>query len=81
MRYEMGYASAISVVLFLVMLGSQRAVQRMLQKIGNSEGSQWQSESGRNVYLVLTGGDVLIFSFGLGAAFGYAHGLYNQPGF
>ena len=34
-RYEMGYASAISVVLFLVMLGSQRAVQRMLQKIGN----------------------------------------------
>lgn len=34
-RYEMGYASAISVVLFLVMVGSQRLVQRMLQRIGN----------------------------------------------
>ncbi len=34
-RYEMGYASAISVVLFLVMVGSQRLVQRMLQKVGS----------------------------------------------
>lgn len=34
-RYEMGYASAISVVLFLVMVGSQRLVQRMLNKVGS----------------------------------------------
>ncbi|HOB08059.1 MAG: sugar ABC transporter permease [Limnochordia bacterium] len=34
-RYEMGYASAISVVLFFVMVGSQRLVQRMLHRIGN----------------------------------------------
>ncbi len=34
-RYEMGYASAISVLLFCVMVGSQRLVQRMLHKVGN----------------------------------------------
>ena len=33
-RYEMGYASAIAVVLFLSMVGAQRAVQKMLAKIG-----------------------------------------------
>ena len=33
-RYEMGYASAIAVVLFLSMVGAQRAVQKLLAKIG-----------------------------------------------
>ena len=33
-RYEMGYASAIAVVLFLVMVGSQKLVQRLLNKVG-----------------------------------------------
>jgi multiple sugar transport system permease protein len=34
-RYEMGYASAIAVILFIVMVGTQRIVQRMLNKVGN----------------------------------------------
>lgn len=34
-RYEMGYASAIAVLLFLTMVGTQRLVQRMLNKIGS----------------------------------------------
>jgi len=33
-RYEMGYASAIAVVLFLTMVGTQKLVQRLLNKIG-----------------------------------------------
>jgi len=34
-RYEMGYASAISVFLFVVMVGSQKLVQRALSRVGN----------------------------------------------
>ncbi|WP_308639344.1 carbohydrate ABC transporter permease [Paenibacillus silvisoli] len=34
-RFEMGYASAIATVLFLLMLGSNLAVQRLLRKVGN----------------------------------------------
>ncbi len=33
-RYEMGYAASIAVVLFLVMVGTQRLVQRVLEKVG-----------------------------------------------
>jgi len=33
-RYEMGYASAMAVLLFLTMVGVQRLVQRLLRKIG-----------------------------------------------
>ncbi len=33
-RYEMGYASAMAVVLFLTMVGAQRLVQRLLSKLG-----------------------------------------------
>lgn len=33
-RYEMGYASAMAVVLFIVMVVTQRLVQRLLQKVG-----------------------------------------------
>ncbi len=33
-RFEMGYASAIATLLFLVMLGTQQLVQRLLRKIG-----------------------------------------------
>lgn len=33
-RYEMGYASAMAVFLFVVMVGTQRLVQRLLRKIG-----------------------------------------------
>ncbi|NMB20466.1 MAG: sugar ABC transporter permease [Firmicutes bacterium] len=33
-RYEMGYASAMAVLLFLTMVGVQRIVQRLLRKIG-----------------------------------------------
>jgi len=33
-RYEMGYACAMAVVLFVVMVGAQRLVQRLLRKIG-----------------------------------------------
>ncbi|MBP3965156.1 sugar ABC transporter permease [Paenibacillus sp. DLE-14] len=34
-RFEMGYASAIATVLFLLMLGANLAVQRLLRKVGN----------------------------------------------
>lgn len=34
-RYEMGYASAIAVILFFVMVGTQKFVQRMLSKVGS----------------------------------------------
>ena len=33
-RYEMGYASAIATVLFLIMILSNQLVQRVLSKIG-----------------------------------------------
>jgi len=33
-RYEMGYASAIAVVLFMTMVITQKIVQRLLNKIG-----------------------------------------------
>ena len=33
-RFEMGYASAVAVILFLMMIGSNKAVQRMLRKVG-----------------------------------------------
>lgn len=33
-RFEMGYASAIAVILFLIMVGSNKAVQKILQKVG-----------------------------------------------
>jgi len=33
-RYEMGYASAMAVLLFLAMVTVQRLVQRLLAKIG-----------------------------------------------
>lgn len=33
-RYELGYASAIAVILFLVMIVAQRLVQRLLRKMG-----------------------------------------------
>ena len=33
-RFEMGYASAIATILFFMMLGSNKAVQRMLRKVG-----------------------------------------------
>lgn len=34
-RFEMGYASAIATVLFLLMVGSNKLVQRFLKKVGN----------------------------------------------
>jgi len=33
-RFEMGYASAIAVILFLMMIGSNKAVQRLLRRVG-----------------------------------------------
>ncbi|MCD8023002.1 MAG: sugar ABC transporter permease [Lachnospiraceae bacterium] len=33
-RLEMGYASAIAVILFLLMVGSNRLIQRLLRKVG-----------------------------------------------
>jgi len=33
-RFEMGYASAIATVLFILMVGTNRLVQRMLRKVG-----------------------------------------------
>ncbi len=33
-RFEMGYASAIAVLLFIMMVGSNKLVQRMLRKVG-----------------------------------------------
>lgn len=34
-RYEMGYASAIATILFLLMVGSNKLIQRLLRKVGN----------------------------------------------
>ena len=34
-RFEMGYACAIATILFLIMLGSNKAVQKLLSKVGN----------------------------------------------
>jgi len=34
-RFEMGFASAIAVILFLMMVGSNKAVQRLLRKMGS----------------------------------------------
>ena len=33
-RFEMGYASAIATVLFIIMIGSNRIVQKLLEKLG-----------------------------------------------
>lgn len=33
-RFEMGYASAIATILFLLMVGTNKAVQRLLRKVG-----------------------------------------------
>jgi len=33
-RFEMGFASAIAVILFLMMVGTNKAVQRLLRKVG-----------------------------------------------
>lgn len=33
-RFEMGYASAVATILFLLMVGTNKAVQRMLRKVG-----------------------------------------------
>ena len=35
MRYEIGYSSAIAVILFLMMIGANRLVKRILSKLGN----------------------------------------------
>ena len=35
MRYEIGYSSAIAVILFLMMIGANMLVKRILSKIGN----------------------------------------------
>ena len=35
-RFEMGYASAIATILFLIMMGSNLVVQRLLRKLGGS---------------------------------------------
>lgn len=34
-RFEMGYASAIAMVLFVMMVGSNKLVQKLLRKVGN----------------------------------------------
>jgi len=34
LRFEMGYASAVATILFLMMVGSNKAVQRLLRKVG-----------------------------------------------
>ncbi len=34
-RFEMGYASAVAVILFLMMVGSNKLVQKMLRRVGN----------------------------------------------
>ena len=33
-RYEMGYACAIAVVLFFLMIGANQIVQRLLRRVG-----------------------------------------------
>ena len=33
-RFEMGYASAIATVLFLLMIGTNKLVQKMLRRVG-----------------------------------------------
>ncbi len=33
-RFEMGYASAIATILFIVMVGTNRLIQRVLRKVG-----------------------------------------------
>lgn len=35
MRYEMGYASAIATILFLVMIITNKVIQKLLRKVGN----------------------------------------------
>ena len=34
MRFEMGYSSAIAVILFVIMVGANSLVKRMLSKVG-----------------------------------------------
>ena len=34
-RFEMGYASAVATILFLMMVGSNKLVQNLLRKVGN----------------------------------------------
>jgi multiple sugar transport system permease protein len=33
-RFEMGYASAIAVVLFLLMVGTNKLIQKLLRRVG-----------------------------------------------
>ena len=33
-RYEMGYASAIAVILFVIMIGANMFVKKLLSKVG-----------------------------------------------
>jgi multiple sugar transport system permease protein len=33
-RFEMGYASAIATLLFIIMVGTNKIIQRMLRKVG-----------------------------------------------
>ena len=33
-RYEMGYASAIAVILFAIMIGTNMVIKKMLSKVG-----------------------------------------------
>jgi len=33
-RFEMGYASSIAVILFIIMVGVNKAVQKLLRKVG-----------------------------------------------
>ena len=33
-RFEMGYASAIATVLFLIMVGANKLTQKLLRKVG-----------------------------------------------
>lgn len=33
-RYEMGYASAIATILFIIMIGANKIVQMLLAKVG-----------------------------------------------
>jgi multiple sugar transport system permease protein len=35
LRFDMGYASAISTILFLIMIGCNKAINRLLRKVGN----------------------------------------------
>jgi multiple sugar transport system permease protein len=34
-RFEMGYASAIATILFILMIGTNKAIQRLLRRVGS----------------------------------------------